>query len=64
MDRYLKMKVGFIRGINVGGKNIVSMKELKNNFDELKYDNIKTIGNTGVIIFGVSEKQEKFLTRI
>lgn len=47
----MELRIGFFRGLNVGGKNIISMSHLTNIFYELGYEYIKTIGNTGVIIF-------------
>ncbi|NCB48876.1 MAG: DUF1697 domain-containing protein [Clostridia bacterium] len=47
----MELRIGFFRGLNVGGKNIISMSHLTNIFYELGYEYIKTIGNTGVILF-------------
>lgn len=50
MDRY----VALLRGLNVGGKNKVSMAALKELFSR-KYKNVETHGNTGVIFFDTEE---------
>jgi uncharacterized protein (DUF1697 family) len=49
--------IAFIRGINVGKKNWISMSVLKNKFENLGYQNVKTYINSGNVIFE-SKKQE------
>ena len=39
-----------LRGINVGGKNKVSMAELKVGLEELGFTNVKTYINSGNVI--------------
>jgi Uncharacterized protein conserved in bacteria len=48
--------VALLRGINVGGKNIVDMKKLKSTFESLGYTNVVTYINSGNIIFEDSVK--------
>ena len=43
--------VAFLRGINVGGNNKISMTSLKTGFEELGYENVQSYGNSGNIIF-------------
>ena len=43
--------VALIRSLNVGGNNKVSMAELKGFMKEFGYQNVSTIGNTGVLFF-------------
>jgi uncharacterized protein (DUF1697 family) len=43
--------VALLRGINVGGKNAVSMAKLKSSFEKLGFDNVKTYINSGNVIF-------------
>ncbi|MBP7028134.1 MAG: DUF1697 domain-containing protein [Bacteroidales bacterium] len=43
--------VALLRGINVGGKNIVEMKKLKAVFESLGFKNVVTYINSGNIIF-------------
>lgn len=50
--------VGFIRGLNVGGKNKVAMSDLRFEFEQLNYQSVSTIGNTGVIFFDSDEEVE------
>jgi len=47
----MKRYVALLRGINVGGNNKVSMKELKVLFEELGFTNISTYINSGNVIF-------------
>jgi uncharacterized protein (DUF1697 family) len=43
--------VAFLRGINVGGKSIISMVDLKACFETLGYTNVRTYINSGNVIF-------------
>ena len=43
--------LALLRGINVGGKNIIKMDELKKLFEEMKFINIKTYIQSGNVIF-------------
>lgn len=45
------MKVAFLRGINVSGKNKIKMSDLKELFEALGAKNIKTYLNTGNVVF-------------
>lgn len=47
----MALRIGFFRGLNVGGKNKLSMAELKESFQEMGYQTLETIGNTGIILF-------------
>lgn len=47
MNRY----IAFLRGVNVSGKNKVSMAELKSSFEKLGFEEIKTYLNSGNIVF-------------
>lgn len=44
----------FLRGVNVGGKSIVSMTELKACFESLGYTHVRTYINSGNVIFDAS----------
>jgi len=48
--------IALLRGINVGGKNKVSMPDLKNCFEEAGFQNPRTYINSGNVIFE-SEQQ-------
>lgn len=43
--------VALLRGINIGGKNKISMPELKTGFEELNFFDVLTYINSGNIIF-------------
>ena len=49
----MKRYIAFLRGINISGKNKVSMGELKQGFESLNYTEVKTYLNSGNIIFQV-----------
>jgi uncharacterized protein (DUF1697 family) len=43
--------VALLRGINVGGKSIIAMSQLKTEFELLGFNNVKTYINSGNVIF-------------
>jgi uncharacterized protein (DUF1697 family) len=47
--------VALLRAINVGGKNLVSMKALKERFEELGFRDVTTYINSGNVIFRSTE---------
>ena len=51
----------FLRGINVGGKGLVSMKALKESFENAGFKNVQTYINSGNIIFQSTEKNAEKL---
>ena len=53
--------VALLRGINVGGKNIVAMKSLKASFEQLGFDDVSTYINSGNVLFRSSEKDPRKL---
>lgn len=48
--------IAFLRGINVGGHHKVPMADLRNNLIELQCENVKTLLNSGNIVFDTNEK--------
>jgi uncharacterized protein (DUF1697 family) len=50
--------IALLRGINVGGKNIIKMNELKTVFEELKFTEVKTYIQSGNIIFADMDKDK------
>ena len=58
MTRY----VALLRGINVSGKNKVSMPALKEGFEQLAFEDVKTYLNSGNVIFSSHEDNIKKLT--
>lgn len=59
----MKEYIVLLRGINVGGKNKVSMKELKEMFEENGFHNVTTYINSGNIIFSSENTDTGFLKR-
>jgi uncharacterized protein (DUF1697 family) len=55
--------VSFLRGINVGGKFIVKMEDLKNVYIKLGFKNVLTVLNSGNIIFETEEKNKEAITK-
>lgn len=55
------MYVALLRGINVGGKNKVSMKELKLILEEKGYQHVQTYLNSGNILFDSESGEETVL---
>ena len=51
----MKRYVAFLRGANVSGKNKVPMSELKNDFEKLNFEEVKTYLNSGNVIFSSDE---------
>ena len=47
----MKQYIAFLRGINISGKNKVSMAELKEGFEKLDFGDVKTYLNSGNVIF-------------
>ena len=43
--------IALLRGINISGKNKISMSELKSELENNKYQNVTTYLNSGNIIF-------------
>jgi uncharacterized protein (DUF1697 family) len=63
--------VALLRGVNVGGNNMISMASLKASFERMGFDNVSTYINSGNILFKTKEddhrrlesKIEKMLTK-
>jgi uncharacterized protein (DUF1697 family) len=56
--------VALLRGINVGGNTMVSMKELKSCFEDLGLRDVVTYINSGNIIFKDSRQSTPVLVRL
>ncbi len=55
--------VAFLRGINVGGNKIVSMTELRYLFESLGFEKVRTLLNSGNVIFEAGITGEVDLTK-
>ena len=47
----MKRYIALLRGVNISGKNKVSMAQLKQLFEDLDYKEVKTYLNSGNVIF-------------
>ncbi|MED4462608.1 DUF1697 domain-containing protein [Metabacillus fastidiosus] len=56
--------IALLRGINVGGKNKIDMKLLKQTFEEAGMNDVVTYINTGNIIFSYKDISKTELSRI
>ncbi|HSX45979.1 MAG TPA: DUF1697 domain-containing protein [Candidatus Saccharimonadia bacterium] len=55
--------VALLRGVNVGGNRKVEMAKLKQVFEELGFEKVKTFINSGNVIFVSDSKDEGALTQ-
>ncbi|MGI8467455.1 MAG: DUF1697 domain-containing protein [Pyrinomonadaceae bacterium] len=53
--------IAFLRGINVGGKNKIKMETLREVFNALGFENVKTYINSGNVIFETAQTNDKKL---
>lgn len=59
----LTVFVALLRGVNVGGNNMISMKELKGSFERIGFSNVSTYINSGNVIFQSKENDARKLER-
>ena len=55
--------VALLRGVNVGGKNMIRMSSLKDSFERMGFDGVATYINSGNIIFRTQEGDARKLER-
>lgn len=53
--------VALLRGVNVGGNNIISMRELKERFEGIGFKQVSTYINSGNVIFTTKETDPRQL---
>lgn len=51
----MKRYIAFLRGVNISGRNKVTMAELKQGVERLGYEEVKTYLNSGNVIFSSDE---------
>jgi uncharacterized protein (DUF1697 family) len=56
--------VALLRGINVGGKNKVDMKQLKEAFEEVGMTSVRTYINSGNVIFSSNSRSRARLAEV
>ena len=54
----MKRYIAFLRGVNISGRNKITMFELKKEIEKLGYKEVKTYLNSGNVIF-LSDENEK-----
>ena len=59
----LNVFVALLRGVNVGGNNMISMSSLKKSFEALGFTDVTTYINSGNIIFTTKEKDARKLEK-
>lgn len=61
---YLKMKyIALLRGVNVGGNNKISMRDLKTCFENAGFQNTMTYINSGNVLFDSDEEDASALAK-
>jgi uncharacterized protein (DUF1697 family) len=65
MGRASKMSVfvALLRGVNVGGNNIIKMSSLKASFEKMGFSSVSTYINSGNILFRAKERDARKLER-
>ena len=54
----MKRYIALLRGVNVGGKNKISMAELKQGFEALGFGEVRTHLNSGNVVFSCDAAEE------
>ena len=57
----MSIYVALLRGINVGGNNMISMKALKASFERLGFKNVSTYINSGNVLFQIGQADARKL---
>jgi uncharacterized protein (DUF1697 family) len=60
MNKY----VALLRGINVGGKNLIKMADLKACFEALGFEDVRTYIQSGNVLFGAGESDQARLAGV
>ena len=56
--------VAFLRGINVGGANVIKMEDLRDAFDDIGCLNVHTVLASGNVVFDAAEDDPAEMTRL
>lgn len=56
--------IGLLRGINVGGKNVIKMAELKRVFEAIGLHEVQTYIQSGNVLFKSNEKEESLQKKL
>jgi uncharacterized protein (DUF1697 family) len=60
----MALYVALLRGINVGGKNLIKMADLAAGFETLGFTDVRTYIQSGNVIFRADETDQAALTRL
>jgi len=60
----MKIYIALLRGINVGGKNVIKMDDLKKAFEDLGLNEVKTYIQSGNVLFKSDEEEETLRKKI
>jgi len=60
----MNIYIALLRGINVGGKNIIKMSELKRVFESIGLCEVRTYIQSGNVLFKSNEKEEPLYNKI
>jgi uncharacterized protein (DUF1697 family) len=63
MTQRLNVFVALLRGVNVGGNNMISMRSLKESFEAIGFTHVTTYINSGNVIFKTKEDDVRKLER-
>ena len=63
MAKTLNVFVALLRGVNVGGNNMIRMSELKQSFEAMGFPHVSTYINSGNVIFKTNETDARKLER-
>ncbi len=61
-ENFQSKYAAFLRGVNVGGKNMIKMEVLREMFSSLGFSDVKSYINSGNIIFETNEKDDLALS--
>lgn len=57
----MKTWIALFRGINVGGRNLLPMAELRSHFESLGFENVRTYIQSGNVVFDAAAKNSAAL---
>src|SRR5438093_8424279 len=60
--REMMRYIGLLRGINVGGRKLIKVEELRRAIESLRFKNVRTFIQSGNVIFDSSEPNRNLLT--
>jgi uncharacterized protein (DUF1697 family) len=56
--------IALLRGINVGGHNLIAMADLRDHFEKLRFSNAKTLLQSGNVVFQFTRRTGAALERL